>query len=108
MGEYNLVALEPDGQYQTFQQGAVIAENSVTPASFGMEAADSVEVTFIVTPPAGESTLGEMRFISNLYAKGNTYSEKDGGVSVLASQAPVLELQDNGEYSVTVEVAGRL
>ena len=104
LGEYNLVALEPDGQYKIFQQGAVVAENSVTPASFSMEAADSVEITFIVTPPAGETTQGDMRFISNLYSKGNTYSEKEGGVSVLASQAPVLELQENGEYRVTLEL----
>jgi hypothetical protein len=104
LGEYNLVALEPNGKYQTFQQGAVIAENSVTPASFGMKSADTVEITFVVTPPAGEETLGDMRFISNLYSEGNTYSEKDGGVSVLASQAPVLALQDNGEYSITLDM----
>jgi hypothetical protein len=33
VGEYNLVAFQVDGNYQPFQQGAVIAENSVTPAS---------------------------------------------------------------------------
>ena len=104
LGQYNLVALEPDGKYQTFQQGAVIAENSVTPASFGMKSANLVQITFIVTPPDDEKTFGVMRFISNLYSRGNTYSEKAGGVSVLASQAPVLELQDNGEYRVTLEV----
>ena len=103
-GEYNLVAIHPDGKYQIFQQGAIIAENSVTPASFGMQAADMVDVTFIVTPPENETTTGEMRFISNLYSLGNTYSENDGSVSVLASQAPVLELQNNGTYSLTLEL----
>ncbi|MDK2980102.1 MAG: hypothetical protein PWQ55_449 [Chloroflexota bacterium] len=104
LGEYNLVAIHPDGRFQTFQQGAVIAENSVTPASFGMQAADMVAVTFVVTPPESEQTLGTMRLISNLYSLGNTYSEKAGGVSVLAAQAPVLDRQENGDYSVTVDI----
>jgi hypothetical protein len=104
LGEYNLVALEPDGNYNAFQQGAVIAENSVTPASFGLKAAEMVQVTFIVTPPANQVTQGDMRFISNLYSQGNTYSEKDGGISVLASQAPLLKRLDNGDYSVTLDV----
>jgi hypothetical protein len=103
-GEYNLVAMHPDGKYQIFQQGAVIAENSVTPASFGMQTADMVDVTFVVTPPENEATIGEMRFISNLYSLGNTYSENDGSVSVLASQAPVMELQNNGTYTLTLEL----
>ena len=104
LGEYDLVAVHPDGRYKTFQQGAVIAENSITPASFGMEAADMVEVTFIATPPENETTSGEVRFISNLYSFGNTYSEQSGSVSVLASNAPVMELQSNGDYSITLEL----
>jgi len=104
LGEYNLVAFHPDGKYKTFQQGAVIAENSVTPASFGIEPADMVDVTFIVTPPTGVTTSGEIRLISNLYSLGNTFSEQSGGVSVLAAQAPVLVLQENGTYSLTLQI----
>lgn len=104
LGEYDLVALHPNGSYKTFQQGAVIAENSITPASFGMEAADLVEVTFIATLPEDETTSGELRFISNLYSLGNTYSEQLGTVSVLASNAPVMEQQSNGNYAITLEL----
>lgn len=104
IGEYALVAMHTDGSYQIFQQAAVIAENSVTPASFGMQSADMVEVTFVVTPPENETTVGDMRFISNLYSLGNTYSEKKGGISVLASQSPLLELQKNGGYSITLDL----
>lgn len=104
LGEYNLAALHPNGSYKTFQQGAVIAENSITPASFGMEAADLVEVTFIASPPENETTNGEVRFISNLYSLGNTYNEQSGTVSVLASNAPVMELQSNGDYAITLNL----
>jgi len=102
LGEYNLVAFHPDGKFQAFQQGAVIAENSVTPASFGIKPSEMVEVTFSVTPPAEETTSGTMRFISNLYSLGNTLNEQSGGVSVLASQAPALQLQENGSYTLTL------
>ena len=103
-GEYSLVAMHPDGKYQIFQQGAVIAENSITPASFGVKKADMVDVTFVMTPPENETTDGEVRFISNLYALGNTYSEQEGGVSVLPSIAPVMDLQSNGTYQLTLSI----
>ncbi len=104
LGEFNLVAYQPDGKYKVFQQGAVIAENSVTPASFGIEPAKTVKVTFVATPPAGQTTNGTLRFISNLYSQGNTLNENSGGVSVLASQAPAMSPQSNGTYSLTLEI----
>lgn len=104
LGEFNLVAYHPDGKYKVFQQGAVIAENSVTPASFGIEPAKFVKVTFVATPPAGQTTSGTLRFISNLYSQGNTLNENSGGVSVLASQAPAMALQSNGTYTLTLEI----
>lgn len=104
LGEYDLVAIHPDGKFKSFQQGAVIADNSITPASFGLSAADLVEITFIATPPEDEVTTGELRFISNLYSLGNTFNEQEGGVSVLAANAPIMELQSNGEYAVTLKL----
>ena len=104
LGEFNLVALHPDGDYVAFQQAAELAENSVTPASFGMEPADMVEVTFEVMPPESETTSGDIRLISNIYSLGNTFSENAGGVSVLSSQAPILELQNDGKYEITLEL----
>ena len=104
VGEYDLVAMHPNGKYEIFQQGAVIAENSITPASFGIKEANMVAITFVMTPPENEITTGEVRFISNLYNLGNTYSEQEGGVSVLPSIAPIMEPQNNGTYSLTLEL----
>jgi hypothetical protein len=100
LGEFNLVAYHPDGKYKVFQQGAVIAENSV----WSLFHRPVVKVTFVATPPAGQTTSGTLRFISNLYSQGNTLNENSGGVSVLASQAPAMALQSNGTYTLTLEI----
>ena len=52
LGEFHLTAIHPDGKYQVFQQDAIIAENSITPASFGMTASKMVNIKFVVDAPA--------------------------------------------------------
>jgi hypothetical protein len=53
LGEFRITAIHPDGKYQVFQQNAVIAENSITPASFGMTASKMVNIKFEVAAPEG-------------------------------------------------------
>ena len=104
VGEYNLVAYHPAGRMQAFQQRAIIAANCVTPASFGMHSAKLVSITFRMTPPEQEKTEGVVRLIGNLYSLGNSLREQRGGVSVLASQAPVMQRQENGEFALTLDL----
>jgi len=104
VGEFNLVAIHPDGDYVSFQQAAMIAENSITPASFGMQPAKRVNVTFNVQVPSSEPTLGEMRLITNLYSYGNTFGEQRGGISILASSAPILNKKNEREYTLTLDL----
>lgn len=104
VGEYNLTAIHPNGEYFSFQQAALIAESSITPASFGMNPAKKVKVTFNVKVPSDEQTLGEVRLISNLYSHGNTYGEQRGGVSVLAASAPILNKKNERAYSITLDL----
>ena len=104
IGEHNLVAFHPDGLYQPFQQGAVIADNAVTPASFGMDSAKIVEITFNIEVPENTIQGASLRFIGNFYFMGNVYAEIDGGSSIVTSRAPLLEDLGNRKYSITLEL----
>ena len=104
IGDHNLVAFHPDGLYQPFQQGAVIADNAVTPASFGMDLSKIVEITFDVEVPENTDQNAPLRFIGNYYSLGNVYAEMNGGTSIVASRAPLLENLGNRKYSITLEL----
>ena len=104
IGEHNLVAFHPDGLYQPFQQGAVVADNAVTPASFGMDSAKIVEITFNIEVPENTIQGASLRFIGNFYSMGNVYAEIDGGSSIVTSRAPLLENLGNRKYSITLEL----
>ena len=104
IGEHNLVAFHPDGLYEPFQQGAVIADNAVTPASFGMDSAKIVEITFDVEVPEKTVQNAPLRFIGDFYSLGNVYAEINGGTSIVTSRAPLLENLGNRKYSITLEL----
>ena len=50
-GKHNLVVYSMDGAYETFQQGAVVAENALTPVQLALRARDKTKVTFEVCSP---------------------------------------------------------
>ncbi len=102
VGQHNLVAYHMDGTYQTFQQGAVIANQATTPAIFGMASNKMVNVSFQVTPPSDHIPGVPIRIIGNLLSFGNTFSDLQGGVNVIASRAPVLNYEKNGKYTTNI------
>jgi hypothetical protein len=104
LGEYHLTAIHLDGKYKVFQQNAVIAENSITPASFGMMPAKIVNVTFNVSAPAYTDSNAEIKILGNIYSLGNTYAELPGGISVLVSRAPVLKSNGHNSYELTLQL----
>jgi len=101
-GTHNLVTLSMDGSYRTFQQGALIAAESATPAELRLKSARMVNVTFMVSVPSDTIPAVPIRLAGNLYQLGNTFSDLSGGVNTLASRMPVLNLQADGRYSLTI------
>ena len=104
LGEYHLTAIHPDGKYEVFQQNAVIAENSVTPASFGMTPAKMVDVTFVVAAPKDTNPNAAIRLLGNILSLGNSFSEITGGASVLASRAPELKARSDGKFEIILQL----
>jgi hypothetical protein len=103
-GIHNLVAYAIDGMYQTYQQGAIIAANSTTPASFSLSQNDTVPVVFSVTVPTNTPAEAPLRLAGNLYQLGNTFADLSGGVSTLASRMPVLNKLPDGHYETVINL----
>ena len=101
-GPHNLVAYALDGMYQTFQQGATIAENQTTPVQIRMKAAQLVNVIFTVSVPSNTQPGVPLRIAGNLLQLGNTFSDLRGGLSVIADRMPVMTPLPDGRYSVSL------
>ncbi len=104
LGEFLLTALHIDGSYETFQQGAVIAENALTPASFGMKAAEMVDVEFVIKVPENTIEGLPVRIIGNTYRTGNLFKELVGGASVIPSRAPEMTYLGNRSYRISMQL----
>ena len=103
-GLHNLVAYSPEGSYVTFQQGALVAANSTTPAPLEMRRADTANVIFVVSVPDGTPPAVPVRLAGNLAQLGNTFANLAGGASTLADRMPVMEPLPDGRYTVTLEL----
>ena len=101
-GIHNLVALSVNGSYRVFQQGAVVAADSTTPAELRLTPAPVVNLTFHVTVPPDTIPAVPIRMAGNLYQLGNTFADLSGGVNTLAARMPVLGLQPDGTYHITL------
>lgn len=101
-GTHNLVAYALDGTYQTFQQGATVAENQATPVEIRVKPAQLVNVIFTVSVPANTQRGVPLRLAGNLLQLGNTFADLRGGLSTVADRMPVLTPLPDGRYSVSL------
>jgi len=104
VGEHRMSAYHVDCLYQNFQQGAVIAANSTTPANFSMKLSPLVNITFLVTPPTEHIVGAPVHIIGNLLSTGNTFMDLRGGLSTLATNSPIMSYQDDGTYKITLSL----
>lgn len=103
-GTHNLVVYSLDGAFRPFQQGAVIAPQSTTPALILLTESRWVNVTFVATPPPDSPTGVPVRLLGNIYQLGNTFADLDGGMNTLASRAPLMQSLPDGRYSLTIRM----
>ena len=101
-GTHNLVAYSIDGAYKPFQQGAVVAPESTTPAPLQLKATQLVNIVFTLTVPQDTLPAVPIRIAGNLFQLGNTFSDLSGGVNGLASRMPILTPLPDGRYSVAI------
>ncbi len=107
-GTHNLVVYSLDGGHKVFQQQAEVASDSSTPAEIKVDPAGLVKVTFVVTPPEGNPPGIPIRLMGNITSLGNTFADLRGGVSGLASRAPLLRYTDTGQYTLELNLPAGL
>lgn len=103
-GKHLVFVYSLDGNYEPFQQEAIVGENATTPAPISIKPTRLINVTFVVSIP--ESTLNPLpvRLIGNLYSLGNTFSDLKGGLSTIANRAPLLSPLPDGRYTLTLSL----
>lgn len=103
-GLHNLVVFSPDGGYHTFQQGAIVAAESMTPVDLSVLPAQAVNVTFEVTVPSDTLTRIPIRIAGNVVQLGYMFSELAGGLSVSNSHMPTLTPIDPTHYLAVISL----
>lgn len=103
-GNHNLVVYDLNGLFRPFQQGAIVSPESTTPATIQVVPNETVNVTFLVSPPENSINGVPIRIVGNLYSLGNTFADLDGGVSVVSSRSPLLAVLPDGRYSITLNL----
>ncbi|MBN2116394.1 MAG: hypothetical protein JW730_07480 [Anaerolineales bacterium] len=101
-GNHTFVAYALDGAFQTFQQGAMVAENQSTPVEVRLKPAQLVNIIFTVSVPSGTQPGVPLRLAGNLLQLGNTFADLRGGLSTVADRMPVLTPLPDGRYSVSL------
>jgi hypothetical protein len=101
-GTHNLVAYALDGMFQTFQQGATVVADKLTPVKLQMTPASLVNVVFTVILPRNTVPTAPIRIAGNLYQLGNTFGDLSGGLSTVATRMPVLSPLPDGRFTTTL------
>lgn len=103
-GKHNLVVYSLDGSYPTFQQEAVVAASAATQVPIRLAPVQYVKVTFNVKAPDEVPEGIPIRLVGNTYPLGNTFSDLRGGISTIASRAPLLRYLKDRIYSFTIKM----
>lgn len=103
-GIHNLVVYSMDGAYETFQQGAQIAENANTPVNVVLKKRATTDVTFEVAVPIRYDDTQPVRFVSNLLPLGNAYADLSAGSAGNAVDYPIMKKTSLNKYSIKLEL----
>jgi len=101
-GTHNVVAYTLDGTYATYQQGAKVEADRITPFDARLAPAPLVNITFIVIVPNNTVPAVPLRLAGNLYPFGNTFGDLNGGLSTVATRMPALSPLPDGRYTISL------
>jgi len=102
VGTQTLLVYSIDGLYLPFQQCAAVGDGNSTIVDLRVKPAQLVNVTFTVTIPSTTVPGVPVRIAGNLLQFGNTFADLQGGVSTNTDRMPIMNLQADGRYSVTL------
>jgi hypothetical protein len=101
-GTHNLVIFPRDGLFKSFQQGALVAADSTTQTPVILQPAELVNIAFMVKVPEGTPSYIPIHLAGNITQLGNTFSNLQGGGSLLTSSLPLMARGEDGLYRLTL------
>jgi hypothetical protein len=101
-GTQTLLVYAMDGMYKTFQQGATVGGGQTTVVDVRVKPLPLVNITFVVTVPDTTVPGVPVRIAGNILQLGNTFADLQGGVSASPDRMPIMRLQPDGRYAVTL------
>ncbi len=101
-GTQQVIAYSLDGMYQPFQQGAVVADGRVTIVDVRVKPSRLVNVTFITSVPSNTVPGVPVRIAGNILQLGNTFADLPGGINTNTDRMPLMSLQADGRYTITL------
>ncbi len=104
IGTQNLLVYSMDGMYQSFQQGATVADGHTTVVDVRVKSLPLVNVTFMVSVPDTTVPGVPVRIAGNILQLGNTFADLQGGISTNTDRMPTMNLQADGRYAVTLSL----
>ena len=102
VGTHNLLAYSLDGMYKPFEQGALVGDGRTTIVDLRVRPVKLVNVSFIVSVPSNTVPGVPVRIAGNLLQLGNAFADLQGGVSTSTDRMPILSLQADGRYAMTI------
>ncbi len=99
-GVHNLVIYSMDGGYDTFQQGALIADGGTTPVIVFLNKRPTTDVTFTVKIPSDIDNSLPLRFVSTLQNLGSAYADNLSESPGSAANYPQLQKISSDTYSI--------
>lgn len=103
-GTHHLAIYALDGKFRPFQQGALVAEGSNTPANIQVSTTPVVDITFLVHVPEDTVPGVPIRMAGNLLQLGNTYGNLSGGLNTLATRMPALAALPENTYGIILSL----
>ena len=105
-GTHLLAVLSPDGAYRYFQQEALVAAESATPAEISLQPATPIQVILELTVPEDTVQGAPLRVAGNVRQLGSVLSDLPGGMRTSAARMPTLVLVDATHYLLITQLYG--
>jgi len=103
-GKHNLTIVHINEDYEPFQQDVEISADSMTPINISVTSREHLDVTFIVKIPADTPEYATVRMVGSTYLLGNSFSDQEGGMSIIPALAPVLKKLEPGVLGITLNL----
>lgn len=102
VGVQRATLLAPDGSLRPAQNSIAVVKGQTLPLDLASTDPNQVNVTFLVSRPAGMENTIPLRLVGNVLQLGDTFISGAGGSAIAAAREPTLTPLNDGRWTTTV------